>query len=475
MRGEQRFFPRQATMTPGSPPHARRAARRGLHRAARQGITPACAGSSWASTSTTPKARDHPRMRGEQVTITRDRGDWEGSPPHARGAGHRLRAGVRRAGITPACAGSSPSPSPRRGSPRDHPRMRGEQVSAGLDKVLPGGSPPHARGAGHNPNDDQSNGGITPACAGSSLAPPRNSILHRDHPRMRGEQKGHTDSEIADGGSPPHARGAEPVAHRHLLVRGITPACAGSSRITHFPTGPVAGSPPHARGAAGARRMLFGDPGITPACAGSRPARRRPARAARDHPRMRGEQVPLCDRGRGTRGSPPHARGAGTGFRTNDRTGWITPACAGSSKTDDSGTINTGDHPRMRGEQVFVSSSASSPPGSPPHARGAEQIRIAAVLAAGITPACAGSSCRVCRTGIGGRDHPRMRGEQKCDAATRTPFQGSPPHARGADSRVSGRIIKVGITPACAGSRPRAARPSAAATDHPRMRGEQVA
>ena len=50
--------------------------------------------------------------------------------------------------------------------------------------------------------------------------------------------------------------------------------------------------------------------------------------------------------------------------------------------------------------------------GSPPHARGAVFLEDFDWSAAGITPACAGSSgCSLVLWGAGG-DHPRMRGEQ---------------------------------------------------------------
>ena len=60
-------------------------------------------------------------------------------------------------------------------------------------------------------------------------------------------------------------------------------------------------------------------------------------------------------------------------------------------------------------------------------------LPVLGVLAAGITPACAGSSDLSAAEESAEGDHPRMRGEQ---------YDGE---------RVSG--VPVGITPACAGSR----------------------
>lgn len=48
----------------------------------------------------------------------------------------------------------------------------------------------------------------------------------------------------------------------------------------------------------------------------------------------------------------------------------ITPACAGNRRAGSAGIPSTGDHPRMRGEQVIKPVFALSGAGSPPHARG---------------------------------------------------------------------------------------------------------
>ena len=132
---------------------------------------------------------DHPRIRGEHSMCGPRPVGSRGSSPHTRGA--RLRRGLRaaRQGIIPAYAGStvsldvcrlmvpgsSPhtrgapaSKTPRCGSGRDHPRIRGEHQRAypsprGQARIIPAyagstdpseaqvvrliGSSPHTRGA----------------------------------------------------------------------------------------------------------------------------------------------------------------------------------------------------------------------------------------------------------------------------------------------------------------------------------------
>ena len=173
-----------------------------------------------------------------------------------------------------------------------------------------------------------------------------------------------------------------------------------------------------------------------------------------DHPRMRGEHregeyfdaagtgiIPACagstpsvlEIKTASAGSSPHARGAR--FRT--------------ARNADSRQ----DHPRMRGEHRSRASSSMTTPGSSPHARGALEGDVREAVAAGIIPACAGSTRRWHRPASSWGDHPRMRGEHPlsseylmyltgiipaCAGSTfpprprRTTRSGSSPHARGA-------------------------------------------
>ena len=261
------------------------------------GIIPACAGST--GTSVTPISSSCwiiPACAGSTQCSSNAMSAGQGSSPHARGAPSRRPTGH-------ACPG-------------DHPRMRGEHDP--LDLVL----------------DEVP--GIIPACAGSTVKPaactasPVGSSPHargalathllsgaqgRDHPRMRGE----------------HVRLYDAVADS----LGIIPACAGSTVFQLPNIHTMVGSSPHARGAPTARPTT--------------------APTWRDHPRMRGEHrprgfhgvqragiIPACagstmgsaGKGAGRSGSSPHARGARGGA--------------------ESGGPRAVDHPRMRGEHVPV-------------------------------------------------------------------------------------------------------------------------
>ena len=257
----------------------------------------------------------------------------------------------------------------------DHPRVRGEQSSAGRTGWSPAGSPPRARGADGTDGHGVHPHGITPACAGSRLYVILRRPHRQDHPRVRGEQGDRWVPGSSAPGSPPRARGADCPRLRLTSRHGITPACAGSS----------------------VRDIRTQDP-------------------CRDHPRVRGEQI----------GYPPvDRRGRG-----------ITPACAGSRGCGPCSAQPSGDHPRVRGEQFSWSAVNVTVGGSPPRARGAGDLPGVVQRRRGITPACAGSRPRCRSGGTAARDHPRVRGEQDKFRLVAHRVVGSPPRARGADMGV---------------------------------------
>ncbi len=178
---------------------------------------------------------DTPRMRGEQSCSSTVLPPPFGSPPHARGAGRHQHDRVRVQGITPACAGSSGPGPRRRRSPTDHPRMRGEQDGQAGDADTGVGSPPHARGAVVETLPMDWSGRITPACAGSSGTASGLLVCVRDHPRMRGEQVTASAGGVTHLGSPPHARGAGTASSPRSARRWITPACAGNRSVSARP------------------------------------------------------------------------------------------------------------------------------------------------------------------------------------------------------------------------------------------------
>ena len=146
MRGEDTYVASPWCLGEGSPPHARGRHPIVAATIVALGITPACAGKTRRNGTRHRGIRDHPRMRGEDKLNALGLPRRTGSPPHARG---RLENDAGRAaagGITPACAGKTwagPAGGARVG---DHPRMRGEDVLILFRRNTQHGSPPHARG-----------------------------------------------------------------------------------------------------------------------------------------------------------------------------------------------------------------------------------------------------------------------------------------------------------------------------------------
>ena len=91
-----------------------------------------------------------------------------------------------------------------------------------------------------------------------------------------------------------------------------------------------------------------------------------------------------------------------------------------------------GDHPRMCGEHLGGVPMWMMSGGSSPHVRGARRLTLTPRPAAGIIPACAGSTEAGEFAGDGAGDHPRMCGEHRLVASKLVLSQGSSPHVRGA-------------------------------------------
>ena len=197
--------------------------------------------------------RDHPRIRGEHTIVIVRVSSPQGIIPAYAGNTALMEWRMRRAsGSSPHTRGTRACGFFRRGSRKDHPRIRGEHHD-----LLP---------------ELGARAGIIPAYAGNTLrfpfvfSPTRGSSPHtrgtleqdhpiisrvKDHPRIRGE----------------HAADGRDIA----VQRGIIPAYAGNTLAAVNNYAAVLGSSPHTRG--------------TP------PRRASPAPARWDHPRIRGEHA----------------------------------------------------------------------------------------------------------------------------------------------------------------------------------------
>ena len=126
----------------------------------------------------------------------------------------------------------------------------------------------------------------------------------------------------------------------------------------------------------------------------------------------------------------------------------------------------------MRGEDSAALCAMAAIAGSPPHARGRLDTVLQCGGSRGITPACAGKTSAFFLPRSEASDHPRMRGEDLPSPIQTALGLGSPPHARGRPRLKLRSVSSTGITPACAGKTRRLCAPWRRSPDHPRMRGE---
>ena len=207
-RGAPRYRPGTPGRPGGSSPHTRGARRCRSSPRYPWGIIPAYAGSTTSPPKATSRLPDHPRIRGEHVSVQFPKGKVGGSSPHTRGALYGQETGLDRDRIIPAYAGSTQATLRWRRSLPDHPRIRGEHLGAPQCDAGGLGSSPHTRGALTGVVFAYPTSRIIPAYAGSTHFSFPFSRSGADHPRIRGE---HTTTRYAAhkvAGSSPHTRGA---------------------------------------------------------------------------------------------------------------------------------------------------------------------------------------------------------------------------------------------------------------------------
>ncbi len=146
MCGENLAAGAVVSMKPGSPPRVRGKPASAMCAPPTRWITPACAGKTTRIFEIFQSPRDHPRVCGENSTEFTPAARCRGSPPRVRGkliVGNLIRHACR---ITPACAGKTFNTILLSGEKKDHPRVCGE------NRILVGypgewtGSPPRVRG-----------------------------------------------------------------------------------------------------------------------------------------------------------------------------------------------------------------------------------------------------------------------------------------------------------------------------------------
>ena len=162
------------------------------------------------------------------------------------------------------------------------------------------------------------------------------------------------------------------------------------------------------------------------------------------------------------------------GFSVNRRNSLRSPACAGKRYAPSARRERPWDHPRVCGEKVHNVFKLCFDKGSPPRVRGKDSGNASAGLADRITPACAGKRAPAPRPSRSTRDHPRVRGEKSSGTSSITLHKGSPPRVRGKATVAMAAPSTLRITPACAGKRCKPDYRFPEPWDHPRVCGEKL-
>ena len=272
---------------------------------------------------------------------------------------------------------------------------------------------------------------LIPAHAGKTSATMPSAPRRQAHPRSRGENPLYGTGSAGWNGSSPLTRGKRSGEKCAALLRRLIPAHAGKT-------------------------SLRGSPGA----------------GYRAHPRSRGENdMPSLCPSR-TWGSSPLTRGKLQGPRGLPAQVWLIPAHAGKTDMRGIGWLESGAHPRSRGENEAAIQAGADTAGSSPLTRGKPDRHVINARVHGLIPAHAGKTRSTPRPRLCPEAHPRSRGENTPSSKETTEATGSSPLTRGKPMMSSISLWPVGLIPAHAGKTRGQDRQGSASVAHPRSRGE---
>ena len=232
--------------------------------------------------------------------------------------------------------------------------------------------------------------GLIPAHAGKTLpVSPRRSRT-RAHPRSHGENMGLPIGYVSTPGSSPLTRGKRASGWHGASCGGLIPAHAGKT---------------DQRGARGSTRAA--------------------------HPRSRGENGRCSLSFSLLRGSSPLTRGKRGLVVACEVGARLIPAHAGKTPYGTTPHLQSGAHPRSRGENSASALAFSRPHGSSPLTRGKLPRELVDVLSEGLIPAHAGKTRRPRPHPCQDAAHPRSRGENSTEGVSMSAVTGSSPLTRG--------------------------------------------
>ncbi len=170
----------------GTPPRRRGGRRWGSERPRHRRNTPASAGRTRARGRNDRGVAEHPRVGGEDALFTFASGASDGTPPRRRGGRSPRGQQPSRGRNTPASAGRTKSSTTSTCSSTEYPRVGGEDGGATAADTAAGGTPLRRRGGPVLVTVDVRAARNTPASAGRTGGPPLVHPRTTEHPRVGG-------------------------------------------------------------------------------------------------------------------------------------------------------------------------------------------------------------------------------------------------------------------------------------------------
>ena len=293
-----------------------------------------------------------------------------GSSPRVRGKPTRSRVCLYARGLIPACAGKTPRQDLQEVRAWAHPRVCGENASISTRAIFKMGSSPRVRGKPQGLIVQFLSAKAHPRVCGENLkAPPRMSLIRGSSPRVRGKPVAQLAQTLGLGLIP--ACAGKTCLSQFLLQRSWAhPRVCGENIYGKLKTRSPQGSSPRVRGKLASCVIEERPDGLIPACAGKTRSRRLTNILVRAHPRVCGENKQAQIDAKAAEGSSPRVRGKRVLFvRCWLRVGLI-PACAGKTAVHGFADALSGAHPRVCGENLLERRARAIGAGSSPRVRG---------------------------------------------------------------------------------------------------------
>ena len=172
---------------------------------------------------------DHPRVCGDNANLASGHDVITGPSPRVRGQPGLIFPSGDEFRTIPACAGTTLPLTPPSGQVPDHPRVCGDNDSVTMSIPTAPGPSPRVRGQLPYRSNIARLMRTIPACAGTTRGIQRSSHVASDHPRVCGDNGSTSARQTPTQGPSPRVRGQRQSGKGFLSTHRTIPACAGTT------------------------------------------------------------------------------------------------------------------------------------------------------------------------------------------------------------------------------------------------------